>query len=87
MAEISKSLNIARRIYRRMFRPTLPILTDYIFDQADIQDQEASDLIRTLIIEGKPLLVSRLGTELFALLNYKEVSQDPIKKKYKLYFR
>jgi len=48
-------------------------LTDYIFDDVEIKYQSASDLIKARILDDSPLLVSRLGTELFAMLNYKEV--------------
>lgn len=80
---MKKGLDILRKTYKRMTNAKKKELTEFIFEEAKIKEQEASDLIKNKINEGAPFLVSRLGTELFALLNYKEVHLKSYMKHFK----
>ena len=83
MKDIPTYLDLSRRVYKKIFHPKINSISEYIFDQTTIQKQDASDLIRARIIDDKPLMIARLGTELYTLLNYKEVKLKKLNKAYK----
>jgi len=89
----SSILNILRKAHS-LFCITTPLESIFERNEDSIQfhDQEASDIIKIYIESERPFVVGRLGTELFTLLNYKEVSLPFLLycKKYitkQLYFR
>jgi hypothetical protein len=83
MNNIPKSLDLTRRIFKRLFHPRVVPLNEYIFNITKCNGQAASDLIKASLLDDKPLMVARLGTELYTVLNFKEVKLKFVNKYFK----
>jgi len=77
-------LNFLRKIHTLLF-PRVELQSIHGIDdlKVDFYKQDASDLIKEYILKGVPFAVGRLGTELYTLLNYKEVNLPKLEFYYK----
>lgn len=67
-------LDSLRKFHTLFFlKKILPNIQASNEENVDYSHQEASDIIKNKILNNTPFVVARLGTELYTLLNYKEV--------------